>query len=207
MLKIAISGHAGSGKNTVASLIAEDILHLKQEQYQISAFANKIKELITSLFPGCSQESLYGSSELRQNKITSQLNEIINTEATYRQVALDMGKLGRSYNSSFWVAQLALEYFKLPEQLTMYAVADLRFCEEYNWLKSQGFMLCRVKRDNLIKVNDISETEQEKLSDDMFDVVIDNNSTVAELKEKLTNALDMYYRNNKTYLQVRHANG
>lgn len=207
MLKIAISGKAGSGKNTIASLIAEDILKLKREEYRISAFANKIKELTTSMFPGCSQESLYGSSELRQNKILSQLNEVVDTDATFRQVTVDVGKLGRTYNSSFWVAHLALEYFQLHERLKMYAVADLRFCEEYDWLKAHGFLLCRVKRDNLIKINDISETEQDKLSDNMFDIVIDNNDSIAELQGKLTKALDVHFHNNKTYLQVRNANG
>jgi cytidylate kinase len=204
MLKIAISGKAGSGKNTVASLIT-DVLKLTPEQYRISAFANKIKELTVAFFPGCSQEDLYGASELRQNKIISDINKVIPTSATYRAVNLDIGKLGREYNSRFWVAHEALNYMQAPVQTKVYMIADLRFIEEYEWVKDNDFTLIRVKRDNLIKINDVSETEQDKLADGMFDMVLDNNGSMDDLRQQLILGLDQLFSNNMTYLQVRDA--
>lgn len=205
MLKIAVSGKAGSGKNTVASVIVKDILKLNSEEYRIAAFADKIKELTTSFFPGCDQEALYGASELRQKQIESEINGVIPTEATYRKVTLDIGKLGRTYSPSFWVGHAALKYMYSPLTLKAYMIADLRFIEEYKWLKANDFTLIRVKRDNLIKINDISETEQDKLSDDMFHSVIQNNGSIDELRKTIKTELDRLFSNNMTYLQVRDA--
>jgi hypothetical protein len=205
MLKIAISGKAGSGKNTVASLIATDILKLKKHEYHISAFAAKIKEITELFFPNCDKEALYGPSELRQNVIVSDLSEEIDIGVTYRDVTLDIGKLGRKYNPQFWVGHIAAEHRKLHGEIKLYAIPDMRFKEEHTWLRKNGFTLCRVKRDNLIKVNDISETEQDGMSDDIFDFVIENNCSLEDLRAKVTVALDKHYSNNKAYLQVRNA--
>jgi hypothetical protein len=205
MLKIAVSGKAGSGKNTVASVIVKDILKLAPDEYRIAAFADKIKELTTSFFPGCDQEALYGASELRQKQIESDINEIIDTVATYRKVTLDIGKLGRTYSPSFWVGHAALKYLSAPPTLRAYMIADLRFIEEYKWLRAAGFNLIRVKRNNLIKIDDISETEQDKLSDDMFDLIVENNGTIEDLRNTLKTDLDELFSNNMTYLQVRDA--
>jgi cytidylate kinase len=205
MLKIAVSGKAGSGKNTVASVIVKDILQLNSEEYRIAAFADKIKELTTSFFPGCDQDALYGASELRQKQIESEINEIIPTVATYRQVTLDIGKLGRTYSPSFWVGHAALKYLYSPPNLKAYMIADLRFIEEYKWLKANDFTLIRVKRNNLIQINDVSETEQDKLSDDMFHSVIQNNGSMEDLQNTIKTELDRLFSNNMTYLQVRDA--
>lgn len=205
MIKIAISGKAGSGKNTVASIIGKDILKLNEEDYRISAFANKIKEFTEILFPGCSKDSLYGASELRQNKIISKVNKVIPTTVTYRQATLDIGKLGRTYNPAFWVAHEALNYMCAPPNTKAYMIADLRFIEEYEWAKANDFAVVRVKRGNLIKIDDVSETEQDKLSDDMFDMIIENNGSIEELQDKIALGLDKLFSNNMTYLQVRDA--
>lgn len=181
MIKIAILGKAGSGKSTIASIIAHDILKLKSDEYQVVAFADKIKQVIEILFPGCNKEYLYGGSELRQNPLISELNEFIDIKVSCRQVALDLGKLGRTYHPAFWVAHIA-RHFKHSQHTKFYILADVRFIEEIEWLKKNNFILCKVKRDNLIKINDISETEQEQLKDDQFDVVINNNESIDILK-------------------------
>lgn len=74
-------------------------------------------------------------------------------------------------------------------------------------MKANDFTLCRVKRDNLIKINVISETEQDKISDDAFDIIVESNSTILVLKENLNAALNKHFCNNMTYLQVRNATG
>ena len=190
MIKLAISGKANSGKNSVATLVAEHLLNLAPKQYKISAFANKIKETIAFLFPGVNPEYLYGASQLRGKRIKSDLDSIIhNLNTSVRQVALDLGKLGRNYDPYFWISFVALEYMSLPD-LSLYCIADLRFVEEYDFLKQNGFIFCRVKRNDIDLINDISETEQDKLSDSMFDIIIDNNGTFEELKANVVNHFD-----------------
>lgn len=205
MLKIAILGKAGVGKNTIATMIASDIMNLKTHEYKISAFANKIKEITTLMFPNCSQEAMYGNSELRQNRVQSDLDKVIEILVSFRQVALDIGKLGRRYNPLFWVGHIANEYLNLDKEIKLYIIGDLRFREEYEWLKAHDFVMCRVKRDTELKIDDISETDQDGLSDDKFDIIIDNNCSIEELRKRVTDALDSHYSNNEAYLQVRNA--
>ncbi len=98
------------------------------------------------MFPNCDKKSLYGASELRQNKIISDLNSEINIETTYRQVSLDLGKIGRSYNNLFWVAHLAKDYASFKDWIKAYVVADARFIDEMKWLKNNQFKLIKIKR-------------------------------------------------------------
>ena len=195
MLKLAISGKAGSGKNSAANIIIKDIMHLYQDEFHIAAFATPIKKMIQEMFPNCEQEALYGNSELRQNKITSALNEYADDSIgiSYRQAAIDIGKLGRSYHPNFWVWHAKKTFDSIMSanlfynaSLKAYIIADLRFPNEFKWLKEENFIICRVKRENNSKINDISEYIQDELSDDMFDFVIDNNGTMDDLKQQIT---------------------
>jgi len=205
MIKIALSGKGGVGKNTIATLIAQETLHLQEEEYTIAAFATRIKTIIQSLFPGCDGEALYGSSELRQNKITSVLDIELSDEVTYRQVSCDIGKIGRSYSPLIWIAHIARQLQKSCGNKKLFIISDLRFIDEFAWARKNGFMMCRIKRDEQLQLNDISETQQDELTDDQFDIIINNNCSLEELKEKVTLALDKHYSNNKVYLQVRNA--
>ncbi len=205
MIKIALSGKGGVGKNTIATLIAQDIFHLKNDEYIIAAFAERIKYIIQKLFPGCDLEALYGASELRQKKIESELDIAFPDDATYRQISCDIGKLGRSYSSLIWIAHIARQLKCTSKSTSLFIISDLRFIDEFNWAKSNGFIMCRIKRNEQLQLNDISETEQDELKDDQFDIIIDNNCSIKELEQKTALALDRYISNNKAYLQVRDA--
>ncbi len=183
MLSIAISGRAKSGKNTIASILARDIFQLKEYQYTISAFANKIKELTEIMFPGCDLDALYGASELRQNKIKCALSSEF--ETTYRQVNIDLGKLGRTYTSHFWVSHIENEYSQLGKEKKLYIIADARFREEMDWLKENKFKLIRVKRNDAMFIDDISETGQDSIADSEFDYIINNNNSLDYLVDEM----------------------
>lgn len=210
MLKIAISGYAGCGKNTATDIIIKNILNFKYGEFYISAFADRIKEIIQMLFPGCDPEALYGDSKLRQNRIFSELDTYSNNaiNVSFRQVLLDLGKLGRSYHPWFWVWNAQHQYNKILKdpvfaKTKAYMIVDVRFPEEYQWLKSEGFVICRIKRNEITKINDISEYIQEQLPDEMFDIVINNNGSIMDFENKLKSSFDNYFYNNKVYLQAR----
>lgn len=204
IIKIAISGKGGVGKNTLASCIIK-VLNLQDNQYKIAAFATKIKQLIQLMFPGCNKDALYGASELRQNKIISDLNLNLDTSVSYRRVSCDIGKLGRIYNPNIWISHVDLDLKTMPTTTKLFIISDLRFMDEFQWAKDNDFMLCRIKRNEKLELNDVSETEQDNISDDQFDIIIENNGSVDGLKENILKALDKYYYNNTAYLQVRHA--
>lgn len=194
--KIAISGKARSGKNTVASLLCTDFFKLNSEQYAVIAFADKIKLMILEMFPGCDRNSLFGPSELRQNSIRSELDSHIHLNISYREISILLGKLGRSCNPAFWVAHFAREFENLKKIKQLIICSDLRFIEEFEWLKQNGFVLCRVKRKDSMTIDDVSETEQDQIGDNMFDVVINNNGSIEELYQEITTKFSTLSQNN-----------
>lgn len=191
MLKIALSGKAKSGKNTVANMIVSK-LGLKPSEYVMTAFANPIKKTIELIFPNCDKNALYGDSELRQNKIECAISKYGNLDVSFRQASIDIGKLGRAYNSDLWVWHAMEEYNLGLNQagLKAYIVTDLRFPNERKWLEEAGFTLCRIKRSDASKIDDISETIQDDQPDLLFNHIIDNNSSIEYLEQQVTEIID-----------------
>ena len=178
MRKIAISGKANTGKNTFIDFLTNELE--KRQWYATCAFADKIKETVEFWFPKCDSNSLYGASELRQNKIKTSLNLPI--DQTYRQICLDVGKIGRSYNPKFWIAHLELNYLEAKNKGQSFYITDLRFPEELEWVKQEGFTLLRIKRDSVEKMDELSENIQDLIPDSEFDYVIDNDSDLPSLQ-------------------------
>jgi hypothetical protein len=197
--KIAISGKANSGKNTAAHLIADKFCEYIEE-YTMLAFADPIKEMALLMFPWANKKCLYGPSKLRNNIIPHAANKQ-GEPLTYRQALIDMGTLGRSYKSDIWVDVLADRIKKSPDRdfiyqqplvfpappidKTLLLITDLRFVNEMEYLKSEGFFIIRLLRDTDQIINHGTETEQEKIRDDEFNLIIDNNSTLENLTKQI----------------------
>lgn len=185
MFKIAISGKANSGKNTVFKLLNEE-LGLTESLVKDMAFADPIKEGLLRLFPMARRDCLFGPSKLRAEKIG-------NLDVTYRQVLCDLGAQARVYDEDHWVKILVERYRevssisdKFPESLKTKAVVvtDLRFPNEFHALIKEGFFILRVKRNEQLNLTDISETSQDALMDNVFSAILENNGTLDELREK-----------------------
>jgi Phosphomevalonate kinase len=179
MVKIAISGKAKSGKDTLSRIIIKK-LNLQANEVKLLAFATAIKKIIQTMFPGCDPNCLYGASELRETIIPG-------FSVSYRDVLCDIGKLGRSYDPDIWVKNL-FEEMKLCKSTDNFIVTDLRFKNEFEKLKSAGFLMVRIKRQDSRKSNDISETQQDEILDSEFDYVFDNSGSLHELEELVKNA-------------------
>jgi len=179
MYKIAISGKAKSGKNTIGSIIKFKLS--KQFNYDMSvcqdlAFADPIKNIIQTMFPMAEHRHLHGSSDFRKKNIPL-------TNITYRQACLDIGKFGRSYDENIWVNLLKDQLSQgIVENKKIQLVYDLRFKNEFNALKDAGFYLIRIKRNDSANINDISETEQDEIPDNLFNKIINNNMSYDELE-------------------------
>ncbi len=192
MLKIAISGKARSGKDTVADLILQSYFE-KHEQQTLNefaaakfAFANPIKKIILQMFPQTSKEVLWGPSENRSKLIPE-------TNITYRQLLLDIGKFGRNYNSNLWINSTfeSIQEWSVNRKNSLIIISDLRFKEEFYHLKTQNYYLIRVIRPNNTYLTeqpvasiDISETNLDDLPNSEFNYVIVNDSDLNSLKLK-----------------------
>ena len=194
MYKIAISGKANSGKNTLAKLIVEELNLLC---YSINAFADPIKLIIEQMVPNVDKNCLYGSSQLRSKIINNDLMDKNNNPLTYRQMLIDIGTLGRTYNENIWVNKMEEKFYqestkmlltlglKNYENKAAYMITDCRFKNEAEWIKNNYFYLIRIKRQGNIEINDATETAQDAIDDKFFDFIINNDSNLDDLRLKV----------------------
>jgi hypothetical protein len=197
MVKFAISGKANSGKNTTATLLGEELINFNKEiykEFKIFGFADPMKEMILKMYPYTNPEILWGTSELRMTKIPG-------TDMTYRQLLMDIGKLGRSYNPNVWADATVSMSNQYAINGNISIISDLRFKNELRALEKDQFFLIRIKRPqnpNSFVSQDISEIDLDDIPDSQFDAVIINDSSLEELKSKIINIVNS--DNIKNYL-------
>lgn len=180
MIKIAISGKARSGKNTVVSMFLK-YLKFENSKEKVIGLADSIKHIAKTMLPEASNECLFGPSELRSTIISDKYVDIDGNPLTHRQVLLDIGKLGRMYNKNIWLNLVVQDAIKSTDIHT-YICTDCRFINECNYFKNNGFTMIRVLRDNCAKIDDPSETEQDNIPNSEFHYIINNNRTLQELE-------------------------
>jgi len=190
MYKIAITGKANSGKNTLGKLIV-DHLHeriiLEKGTYNTAsrskyiAFADPLKKMARLAFPSVPRKWLYGSSKYRAEIIPGAFKDA--EPLSVRQLLIDLGNdFGRKYQSDLWIRNLEHRVNKLSKGSTeVVVVTDCRFRNEFDYLKGAGFYQIRLLRDSHTKINDVSETNQDGILDSEFNFVVYNNSTMNDL--------------------------
>lgn len=190
MIKIAISGKAKTGKDTVADFMLDYLFVNKNLHYMyVTAFADPIKKIAQNMFPKIADEVLWGPSENRNAIIPEAFDENGNT-LTCRKLLLDIGKNGRKYNPDIWIESIFdfLDSKKRDAQI----IKDLRFKNEFKKCKEKGFILVRIVRpDNDYKSKDISEIDLDDVPDSKFDYVIVNNSSLNDLEKKTKEVIDL----------------
>lgn len=188
MYKIAISGKANSGKDTVAKMFS-DIKITPDVGFNTAkikvALADPIKDIIRIMFPRTKRSTLYGPSKNRSEKIPGAF--LNNEQLTYRKLLQNLGtEVGRGYKESIWLDVLDYKAEKAEKKWTsLFIVTDVRFRNEFDHLKNKGFTMIRVVRDSQLSLNHSSEIEQETIADSEFDIIIENNSTKDDLNKKI----------------------
>lgn len=189
MHKIAICGKANSGKDTVAKIISKILCPENECTVQL-AFAEPIKKIAHTMFPQLPEEYLYGSSKYRSEIIPNAYKD--GHPLTIRQLLIDIGTSARSYNKNIWIDALLhklKEVSKDKPQLVI--IADVRFKNEYNALKKQGFHQIKLYRDAHTKIAHESETEQDGILDSQFNSILYNNGTLNELKNNVQQIIEL----------------
>lgn len=191
MIPIAICGKANTGKNTLSLLLEEEI-KARVDSWSGSkfiAFADPIKEIVKIMFPSLPKKYLFGSSQYRSKEIPGASTKD-GSPLTVRMALTDIGTSAREYNSDIWI-QAFNKRFSKSFKKTVVLVTDVRFRNEFDYLKRLGFYQIRIYRDEIIKGNHISETNQDSIRDDEFDYVINNNGSLDDLKEQVKKIVDM----------------
>jgi hypothetical protein len=187
MYKIAITGKANTGKNTLSAVIIDILQELDRKSlragHEIIAFADPIKEMIRQMFPQLPRKYLYGSSKYRGEIVPGAFRN--GKPQTVRDLLIHLGtEVGRAYNPNVWTEAFDFRLQKaIKKELGVVIVTDVRFRNEFDHLKELGFYQIRLLRDSHLNLNHASETNQDSIKDEEFDYVLHNNSTL----EALTN--------------------
>lgn len=196
-MKIAISGKANSGKNTLAGLI-QSKSGLETKTY---AFADPIKQIALKIFPFLDKNILWGPSYLRETKIPIVEGwGLDKDDLTYRDILLKIGEQHKKMfgkdiwiNSVFYQIKNCASYDK-KNNLTL--ISDVRFKNELQACKDNDFLLIRIKRDGIKRVNKenhISEVDLNDVYDDQFDIIIDNSAGINELSEQVNTIISTHF--------------
>lgn len=192
MYKIAISGKANSGKNTVSKFLMDGIHEKMTPNFsgqKCIAFADPIKEMARIMFPTVPRKFFFGSSKYRSEIIPGAFKD--DKPLTIRQCLIDIGTgLGRGYRNTIWLDNFDYRFDKCKD-LSIVIVPDVRFRNEFDHLKEKGFYMIRLKRDSHLKIDDISETSQDSIDDTEFDCLLNNNSTLENLKKDVDQIINI----------------
>lgn len=199
MYKIAITGKANSGKNTLGKLLSEEINNQCIEKFLCGsdtyyiAFADPIKKMISLMFPSLPKEYLYGPSSYRNEKIPNAFKD--GQPLTVRQLLMDLGTgIGRTYNTKIWLDAFDVAYEQAKayssaldeeEQHDSIIVTDVRFRNEFDHLKELNFYQIKLLRESHTKINHASEINQDSIKDNEFDYIVYNNGTLDDLKKEV----------------------
>lgn len=199
MYKIAITGKANTGKNTVGKLLNKEI-YLKRQQVigrytgkyrpKLMAFADPIKEMIQIAYPEIPRKWLYGPSKFRNEVIPGAFYK--GQPLTVRQLLINLGNdFGRANKPDIWLRNFdhRLNKFLKNPKTPIVIVTDCRFRNEFDHLKELGFYQIRLLRNDYTKIDDISETNQDGIADSEFNYVIHNNGTLKDLENEVKKAV------------------
>jgi hypothetical protein len=202
---IGVLGFIGSGKGTVGDILSEEY------GFQKVSFASHLKDVASVLF-GWERKLLEGDTEDSRNfreKPDSFWSEKMNKPFTPRSALQLLGteSVRNVFHEDFWVHALDMHIDKLKTKNIV--VTDVRFKNEIEWLKRKGGVLVEVRRgfkpswysiaaeanrgtknaeDYMLKESGIHESEWRWIGHDI-DHVIDNDSDLDNLKNKLSNLL------------------
>lgn len=155
---IALTGPAGTGKDTIADILANDYGYAKL------AFADPIRVMLRGLFEFAEIDPAYmGDRSLKEQPIPG-LHGV-----SYRRMAQTLGtEWGQQcVGRHFWVEMLdRAVQAKRAQGEKLLVVSDLRFNHEALWVREQGGEIWRVVRDVPRVRQHISESEMHAIAAD-----------------------------------------
>lgn len=151
------------------------------------AFADPIKEMARIMFPRMPKRVFFGPSQLRDEIIPGAFKD--GKPLTVRQLLIDIGTgLGRGYQDSLWLNNFEERFSRLYRGMVV--VTDVRFRNEFEYLRKKGFYQIRLYRDTGVPtLNHISESGQDDIGDSEFDYVLHNNGKLADLRDEVLNQI------------------
>ena len=168
------------GKDTASTYLEQKY----PGKFKRVAFADELKKAVMVIFD-LSREQCFGSQEIKET-IDPRYGK------SPRQLLQELGVKMREIFPDIWVAKVFLETIpKLREQgYEGFAVSDVRFPNEADWIHKHGGIVVRVTRNEggtSVGADHSSETAMRNYA---CDVEISNNGTFEEYFEKLDRMME-----------------
>lgn len=201
---IGICGFIGSGKDTVANYLVEE------HNYQRDSFAGALKDAVASVF-GWDRQLLEGATsearEWREQVDPWWAERLTMPELTPRWVLQYWGTevCRQGFHDDIWIASLE---HRLLQQDTDIVISDVRFPNEVEVIKKAGGKVWWVQRGSLPDwypqgmlasngyTDAVKQLEEQNVHisewawlQTVFDLVLNNNSTVNHLYSKINSRL------------------
>lgn len=182
---IALAGHAGSGKNTVAKILGG---------YEIS-FADPLKKFCKELFD-FSEDQIYGPSECRNARDPRYIKpdgEFLTPRFALQTLGTEWGRNCYEHIWAEFGVRRALKYLADPDlarcvpRLQTVIITDCRFINEARAVKKAGGEVWRIVRlgAGLSGAAALHPSEAEQESEEflsLIDKTIENNGTLSDLE-------------------------
>ena len=172
---IAFSGAQGAGKTTAAEFLRDN------HGYKIRAFADPIYEILLEMNPvlNC------GNGFCNLLQLISKGSTIDEIKRRYPEVRGLLQKIGTEWGRAIHGPDCWVEYMMRSRSRLEYTVIpDIRFENEWLFVKNGGGIMIHTKRPGAVVVNPGHASEQFDTMK-VADYVIENSGTVEEFQAKL----------------------
>lgn len=201
MVIIGISGKKGSGKDT-AGLYLKNLYEKKGHKVKILKFADALKEIcsnILSIPVSIFEVRSFKNMTLKElsergiidleilNLLDEDKQGFLGSNTTLRNLMQYVGTelMRNNINKNIHLSSLLAQIKKFQsEGFGIFIITDLRFKNEYDFLKRLGALTIRINRSNIM-MTDLHPSEVE-LDRTEFDFKINNNKSQQHLLSQIT---------------------
>lgn len=174
---IGLVGPARSGKDTVADT-------LRLYGYRRRAFADRLKEAALDVNPDVC-DRVFGITTLR-NIVSEQGWEEAKRYPAVRGFLQRLGTAVRDHVDPLaWVSPVIREAKVFAENGRPIVITDVRFANELDAIRAAGGVTVLLRRDDVPRLEHVSEDLAWTLTDDEVDHTIQNNGSIADLKSRV----------------------
>jgi len=194
---IGMAGKARSGKDTFAGYLMECLKERHQRYFKHAAFADQLKAMCQEHFE-LFYEQLWGNQkEIQDNRFIKPPPKVISSSAvldpywTPREIMQEIGSFYRRIDHDFWVKSLNLHL--ITNDIKDAIITDVRHINECEYIKINKGMLIKISREDDEEIHGMqheSETALDDMSNDYFDIEINNFGTLENLREAAEDTSD-----------------
>lgn len=175
---IGLTGYAGTGKDTVRSILEQD------HGFYGMAFADPLRAMLGALLQAAGLDEIWMTErDLKEEPVDC-------LDVSYRHMAQTLGtEWGRNLQPDFWLRIAGAHIVNKRRQgERLFVISDVRFVNEAEWVREAGGQVWRIHRPQALPVRPHpSESEIDHIEPDL---VLDNSNGVDALWAAVDNALN-----------------